>query len=201
MIEFFCIAVERFKREASPPLDRDAERLLVRLVSDDWRDHVLPALRIYPRDQWPVLIRDCISAEREARRHRSIVEHARATADGSARARQDLKNLEKFITAARRMIVVEGHDPVPEAFRTLRGELDSIRWGADRERRQRSQKTEEAAGIAAGIGWLSESVKQVTGKAHHRAVADLAEAVFCLDRELDEDMVRRALTPSERARR
>jgi hypothetical protein len=183
--------VDRFRAEARPPLDRYAIAVLARLVSEDCRHLVLPAFRVVPREGWWLLIRDCVRAEETTRNHRAIVKSFSAKIDDALVA---LQHCEAIAAYLRRHC--GGDDPAREKLTGLMAVIERDRCDAERFLSWRSRKTDTNARLSAGVGWLKESIHKATGKANRKIVADLA--VVVLDaRDIDEVVVKHALTPSE----
>jgi hypothetical protein len=92
----FREAVARFRADFAP-LDENAEAVLVRLTSDDWARHVLPAFEALPRERWEILLGDCLHAELLMREHKRIVEHYRRTVDKAEEALKALDTVAAFV--------------------------------------------------------------------------------------------------------
>lgn len=188
-------AIEHFRAEASP--DEHGEAVLDRLTSEEWRHQVQPAFEIVPRELWHLLLRDCLHAERAMREHPQIVEWCLAKIDGEKEASRAVEAIAAYVRDDR-VVIVEGDDPVLEALRVLRVEIENDRRDAERTLSQHSRKRDASASRSAGIGWLAESIRKATGKANLRIVADLATAVLDIRSDgVSEDAVKHAVTPSE----
>jgi hypothetical protein len=190
-------SVERFRTEAAP-LDEHAQDVLGRLITEDWRQHVVPAFKVVPRDRWNVLLHDCLSAERAMREHKPIVEKLQRRLIDADAAAKALDTVAKFVEP----LLAGNDDPVREALGTLRVQYYYNLLDTRRELKERGRKTHAAAARSAGIGWLKASVKGLSGKPNRKLVLALAEAVLNLDGgEVTPDMVTKAMTPRDRLRR
>ena len=191
----FREAVARFRAHFAP-LDEYAKAVLDRLTSEEWLRHALPAFDVVPRERWPILLGDCLYAEREMREHKRIAEHYRRTVD---KAEEVLKGLDAIAAFVERCDVVD--EPAVEALAVLRARIANDRGVAARRRSQQSRKKNDpSAARSAALGWLAESVEKLSGKPNLRHAAALAEAVLDLD-GVTEGAVRKAVRPSDRRAR
>jgi hypothetical protein len=185
-------AVEQFRRGASPP-DEHAAAVLERLVAEEWRQHVLPAFALVPVEDWPALLRTCVEAERVARTHAAVVDRLRRRVRSAEKAAKALLTIKKFLRP-------EDDSAAAAALGMLKIEIKIERRIAQRGLLER-RKSDAAAARSAGIGVLAEAIRVATGKTHRAEVAALADAVFDTREPVTKDMVRHALTPSQRRAR
>jgi hypothetical protein len=144
--------------------------------------------------RWDVLLTNCITAERIARTQRKIVAGARKSCKEAEKAATDLKRLAEFFD--KRISVPDGQsNPIADAIDLLGHEISSIRRYAERFLSERSRKADVEAQRSAGIGWIKESVRRLSGKPYLEDVRVLAEAT--LGCEVTLDSVNKAVMPDD----
>lgn len=193
-------AVEGF-RAAVDPLDEDAAAVLDRLVCDHWAVLVLPAFRAVAATEWPVLIRDCVLAEQEARKHKCIAGWARQIKEGTPKAEAALELVAKHLERAGYSAAFD--DPAREALSLVRVSIGNAKRDAERAIKYRGRKTNKSAAQYAGIGWLAEAMQSLAPDTQNlrQLIADLASAVLNRTELVTEDDVRHASGPRVRRRR
>lgn len=197
--------VNRFRaqlaKESAPvvPPDDAAHAVLDRLVEEEWAEHVLPAFCAVPMEDWPLLIRDCLLADRAMREHKQIAEAARRMNDQTPAAKNALKTVTSHLKLAG--YETKGDDPVAEALGLLRALIENTERDATRAAIETGRKIYHAAARSAGIGWLAEAMRRAAPNSpnHRGLTAELASAV--LNEEVSEDMVAHAAGPIARLKR
>lgn len=206
------IAAYRATHEGS--LDHHAIELLGRMVesaeicsfferlrNEDQGDKITPKL----------VLRKCIQTEQLARSFKERITKASEALSKTSTLRNSIDILRKFLDEicaeealyhSRSDLISPFGWPPPEDISQIRNSLrlledeiverrsiaedDPRRLGATRKFRDR-RAAENAA-----IGWLAEAVRELTGKTHFSAVADLSQVILKTKREISLDRVRHA---------
>jgi hypothetical protein len=200
-------AVAKFKSEVTPEhlrghrLDEHAQGVLDRL-SKAGCGHPWPAeaiIEAVPCERLPWFFADCIYAERLARTHASTVSDAQGIVSRSEDADKALNQIMQFLGRPLRSdskTVALVYDPEGDAISFIRQMIESKRRGAEITIERSSRKKIEAAGRAAGIGFIADSLAD---ECTPLRLAAIANAVFETD-EITPDAARKAPSYVQRVR-
>ena len=189
------VALDAYRAKVGDGLDQRTKDVLNRLAAD-WRAADAFVAVLPNGDNWDVLISDCITASERARTHEERICALRKRLQKAPDAIKAVETIADFFGA----IHSEPFDPVKQALRYLRAQIDFWHRSTEESLGALSRKKDASAARAESLGWLRESVLRLSGRPNLRHVAVLAEIVMGT-RDIDPNNVRKAVMPSDALRR
>lgn len=147
----------------------------------------------------PFLIGDCIKAHRYAHgEHEKELDYWRSLPDPDE-AREGLKAVAKFLDKAAALLELgENSDPVDEAIALLASQIRDTQRLREFLKPATPRNGGKAPSLARAIGWIRDSVRAGTGRAHSISGREIAEVALGLEAgEISEDTWKRAVGPGK----
>lgn len=177
-------------------LTRHDECMLNRLLASTTAQKAFASLGL-DEARAPFFIGDCVKAYRFANgEHQRSLDYWRSLPDPDE-ARERLKTVARFLDKAAAVSALgRDSDPVDEAIALLASQIRNTQYLRELLRRTTPRNGGRAPSRAGAIGWISESVRAGTGRAHSKSGREIAEVVLGLKPgEISEDTWKRAKGP------
>jgi hypothetical protein len=177
-------------------LTRHDECVLNRLLASTTAQKAFASLGL-DEARAPFFIGDCIKAYRVANgEHKKSLDYWRGLPD-PVEARDGLRVVAKFLDKEAALSTLSrDSDPVDEAIALLASQIRDTQHSRDLLRPTAPRNGGKAPSLASAIGWISESVRAGTKRAHSISGREIAEVVLELEAgEISEDTWKRAKGP------
>ena len=153
------VALDAYRAKVGDGLDQRTKDVLNRLAAD-WRAADAFVAVLPNGDNWDVLISDCITASERARTHQERICALRKRLQKAPDAIKAVETIADFFGA----IHSEPFDPVKQALRYLRAQIDFWHRSTEESLGALSRKKDASAARAESLGWLRESVLRLSGR-------------------------------------